>query len=403
MATTRGWALHGDIKDAIDYILDLKHNQEKTNEGVLVDWRGDNTYSPYSAGYSWKLQQLSTSRHSDIVGYHFQQSFPEGTVSPEEALKLSRLWIEEITGGKCEYVLAVHTNTRNIHTHIIVNPVQQDGRLWQVFWKKDKIRFREASDRILKEHGHSILEKTAVGSRSYYEWMADQAHNEAGQIRNLIEYLCPKVDTYQELKEVLNKMGFKTRDVAFDQEELENNSLFCFTVNKVLLNLDDLDSSELNRIKIRLPKTNSYLDLPADCFDWIKKDVNARITIPSGTTLFVDGKPAGIDDIRSFFGDRTQQNSAGLRVMVPGGKRYLKTKYIEGSMGNLDTSTIQSLISDRSQGTDPLVRSFLSAQSYQGINELRREILSQAGIVLSAESSTFYLSAYSALTGTPDA
>ena len=72
-------------------------------------------------------------------------------------------------------------------------------------------------------------------------------------------------------------------------------------------------------------------------------------------------------------------------------------------MGNLDTSTIQSLISDRSQGTDPLVRSFLSAQSYQGINELRREILSQAGIVLSAESSTFYLSAYSALTGTPDA
>lgn len=121
-------------------------------------------------------------------------------------------------------------------------------------------------------------------------------------------------------------MGFKTRDVAFDQEELENNSLFCFTVNKVLLNLDDLDSSELNRIKIRLPKTNSYLDLPADCFDWIKKDVNARITIPSGTTLFVDGKPAGIDDIRSFFGDRTQQNSAGLRVMVPGGKRYLKTK-----------------------------------------------------------------------------
>ncbi len=390
MATTRGWALRGDVKDAIDYILDLKHNQEKTNEGVLVDWSGHNTFSPYSAGYSWKLQKLSAKCHSDIVGYHFQQSFPEGTVSPEEALELSRLWIEEITGGNCEFVLAVHTNTRNIHTHIIVNPVQTDGTIWQVFWKKDKIRFREASDRILKSHGHTILEKTAVGSRSYFEWMADRTTNETDQIRAIIEYLCPKVENYQELKDVLNKMGFKTKDAAFDEEELSNQSLFCFTVNKVLLDQIDSETSDPNRIKIRLPKTKSYLDLPADCFDWIKKDVNARVTIPKGIDLFVDGKPASIEDIRPYFGDRTKRETAGLRIMVPGGKRYVKTKYIDSRDGKLTADHIQNLITG--EGTDPLVRSFLAAKTYTDINELRREMFSQAGIVMSSKSCTSYLS-----------
>lgn len=388
MATTRGWALHGKIKNALDYILDLKHGQQKTNEGILVDWSGSHTYSPYSAGYSWDLQHRIAGCKSDIVGYHFQQSFPEGSITPEEALEISRKWIDEITGGKCDYVLAVHTNTKNIHTHAIVNPILPDGTLWQIYWKKDKIRFREASDRIVKEHGYEVLEKTAVNSRTYYEWMADKATSETDLIRTMIEYLCPKVRCYEEMKQVLEKMGFRIKDSAFEEGEVVNPNLFCCTVNKVLLDRYD-ENSEI--ACIRLPHTHTYVSIPSECFNWIKEGEMARVVIPVGTDLFVDGSKISIEEVKRYFQDKTEKGTAGLRLMVPGGKRYLKTKYIDGSSGEkLTRVQIESMITG--ERLDPIVQSFLSSKKYSQTNELRRELFSQAGVVMGVESCTSYLS-----------
>lgn len=388
MATTRGWALHGKIKNALDYILDLKHGQQKTNEGILVDWNGSHTYSPYSAGYSWDLQHRMAGCKSDIVGYHFQQSFPEGSISPEEALEISRKWIEEITGGKCEYVLAVHTNTKNIHTHAIVNPILPDQTIWQIYWKKDKLRFREASDRIVKEYGHEVLEKTAVNSRTYYEWMADKATSETDQIRTMIEYLCPRVSCFEELQKVLEKMGFRIKDSTFEKAEKENPNLFCCTVNKVLL--DRYDGSS-DTACIRLPYTHSYVSVPSECFNWIIEGEMARIVIPVGTDLFVDGSQKSLEEVKGYFQDKTEKGTAGLRVMVPGGKRYLKTKYIESSSGaKLTREQIESLISGKR--LDPIIQSFLSSKKYSRTNEMRREMFSQAGVVMGADACTSYLS-----------
>ena len=395
MATTRGWALHGNVVNALNYILDLQNGQKKTEEGILVDWKGEHTVSPYSAGYAWQLQKMmsGSSAKSETVGFHFQQSFETGSVTAEEALEISREWIEKITDGKCEYVMAVHTNTDNIHTHIIVNPIQSDGRLWNIFWKKDKLRFREASDQICSEHGLNILEKTAVNSRTYYEWMKDKATDEPEMVKRILNYLIPRVSSYEELKKTLDKLGFACKDSdSFEQPELDDKNLFCFTVNEVLLEESILNNpSDLpDEICVRIPYTKDhFIWVPKECFCWIQPSVNARIVLPKDLVLNSEGfemEKVTVPQIREFF-NLEKKNRSGLRVKIPGGKRFLKTKYLAD---DLDIETVKSRI--RNGQTDPLIDALLSSKKFSSIQDLRRTVLSDAGITLSYQSCSSYVS-----------
>ena len=395
MPTTRGWALHGNVVNAISYILDLQNGQAKTDEGILVDWNGPHTISPYSAGYAWTVQQLESrsAAKSKIVGYHLQQSFEPGSVTAEEALEISREWIEDITDGKCEYVLAVHTNTDIIHTHIIINPIQTDGKRWDVYWKKDRLRFREASDRISQKHGLRILESTAAGRRSYFEWMKDLSADEPELIKRVLNYLIPRVASYKELKEALDKLGFACKDGgAFDQYELSDEKLVCFTVNSVLLDQSVLKDPEHlpDQICIRIPfKKDQYIWIPKESFSWIQTSVNARIVIPETLIMKAQGFaseeiPASM--IRDSF-NMNEKNRSGLRIKVPGSRRYLKTKYLSG---DLDLESVKARIGRREPSA--LVDGLLAATKFEKIQECRRQVLSAAGITLSYESCTSYLS-----------
>lgn len=395
MATTRGWALHGNIVHALNYILDIQNGQQKTEEGILVDWNGEHTFSPYSAGYSWQLQKMcaGSQSKSDTVGYHFQQSFEEGSISPEEALEISREWIDKITDGQCEYVLAVHTNTKNIHTHIIVNPIQKDGNLWNIYWKKDKLRFRDASDQICQSHGLNILEKTSKTGRSYFEWMKDQATDEPDTIKRVLEYLIPNVSSYEMLKQVLEKLGFSVRDGNnFRQDEVSNPHLFCFTVNAVLLEKNLIENPDHlpDEVCIRVPYTKDhFIFIPKECFTWIQPGVNARIVLPQDKTFRSIGfneEILTIEDIKNSF--RTeQQNRSGLRIKLPGGSRYLKTKFIDKS---LSLESIEKRIS--SEQPDNTIKHLLSEKSFSNIQDLRRSIFDKAGVKLNYQGCASYVS-----------
>lgn len=58
MATTRGWALKGNIMDAINYVLDLKHREAKTSGGIYTSCSYEDV-SPLLAGYKMKTSSIN--------------------------------------------------------------------------------------------------------------------------------------------------------------------------------------------------------------------------------------------------------------------------------------------------------------------------------------------------------
>ena len=121
--------------------------------------------------------QLGFDAFDHRVGYHFQQSFAPGTVTKEQAMQITQEWIEDISNGQYDYVMALHTDKYyeglpHYHVHIIVNPKNKvTGKNWDIYYKRDVNKFKDSSDRICASHGLDIIENYKNVSKSYYEWM----------------------------------------------------------------------------------------------------------------------------------------------------------------------------------------------------------------------------------------
>lgn len=69
-------------------------------------------------------QKYSQSGRKAILAYHMIQSFDvNDNLTPEQVHEIGKEWAEEVLGGKFEYVIATHTDTNNLHNHIIFNAV----------------------------------------------------------------------------------------------------------------------------------------------------------------------------------------------------------------------------------------------------------------------------------------
>ena len=112
----------------------------KKTEGTYVY---SSSASPAVLGMEWSSSnelnnQLGFDAFDRRVGYHFQQSFAPGTVSKEQAMQITQEWIEDISNGQYDYVMALHTDKYyeglpHYHVHIIVNPKNKvTGKNWDI-------------------------------------------------------------------------------------------------------------------------------------------------------------------------------------------------------------------------------------------------------------------------------
>lgn len=239
MATTRGWAMKGNIVNLVNYILDIGNGESKTENGHYVI--ASNSELPMSEAFKWKKSQ--TNSHSESVGYHFQLSLPSGEGSADDCMMLAEEWINAISDGKANYIIAVHTNTNNIHAHIAVNYYLNDGKPWKIYWKRDQKRFREISDRICVKHGFSVLEETRNRSQTYFEWLGEHSDNNRDVIKKIMDTVIPKVASYNDFKNYMECMGFK----IYDDMKSTDANVFQFTVNVKLIHEEE-DGSYMVRI-----------------------------------------------------------------------------------------------------------------------------------------------------------
>lgn len=171
MAITK---IHG-IKETELKSLKYITNPEKTNDGLYVFSCFCSSEPSQAVKEFQQTRKAGTGRYRTLC-QHVIQSFEGQEVTPEEALQIGQELCERFLKSQYQYVIAVHTDTDNIHNHIIFNNVnffngktfetlenQGTDRAWE--------RLRKISDEICAEHGLRVIKNPQRSKgKSYYEW-----------------------------------------------------------------------------------------------------------------------------------------------------------------------------------------------------------------------------------------
>lgn len=109
------------------------------------------------------LEMMTTKQRfkktGDVCFYHFVQSFSDQEdITPWQANEVARELAEKLFSDY-ECVVATHSDTDNVHSHIIVNSVShKDGK--KLHLPPTSIQeMRQVNDQICQAHGFSVLER----------------------------------------------------------------------------------------------------------------------------------------------------------------------------------------------------------------------------------------------------
>ena len=213
-----------------------------------------------------------TKNGKEVVCWHMHQSFEGHEVSPEIANEIGLKLAKEVF-AKFPCVVSTLSNTDNIHNHFVICAWGDDGKKWHDC-RRTKRLIRKVSDRLCKEYGLGVLEKTknmnltewtdkdgkkratevtdrkiqqwkhhSEGiepiadsndyrvSEAYKEQLADKLTN-ADLVKNDIDSLLPYVYSYDELLEHLQYIGYKINAKKKNGDWLQHVSFTPPGINK---------------------------------------------------------------------------------------------------------------------------------------------------------------------------
>lgn len=199
------------MKNSLDYI---KQKGKTLWQGrQLVTGHNCVARSAYHEMITTKQQFHKT---GDRMFYHFVQSFsPEENVNPEEVHTIG-LELAQRLFPDFEVVIATHTDTDHLHSHLIVNSVSfVDGhKLHQN--AADLQRQRQISDEICKAHGLSVLESPAKHTQKKVMRPSEYRSAVKGQswkfqLINTIDLCMRAAPTKKKFVEEMEKRGYQVR------------------------------------------------------------------------------------------------------------------------------------------------------------------------------------------------
>ena len=167
MAVTKILARSSNPEAGIKYIL----NETKTDGRILT---ASNRCSVEHAASRMMKTKRYYNRTGGVQYFHMILSFKPGEVTPEQAMQIAAGFMEEQLSDY-ETVIAVHTDRKHIHAHLIFNSVNaKTGEKYHSNTKSYYSQIRAVCDRLCREHGLSVIvtgEKS--GSISYVEWLRE--------------------------------------------------------------------------------------------------------------------------------------------------------------------------------------------------------------------------------------
>ena len=231
MAVTKIWSIKGRAGSPLTYVANPEKTQREFSEQQkqaledVIAYAADEDKTEkffYTTGINCCVEcardQFDTAkirfRKTDgIVAFHAYQSFKGDEVTPDEAHAIGVQLAKELWGDRFQIVVATHTNTSNVHNHIIINSVSYKDGLKFNGCKANTRLLRNTSDRICLEHGLSVIKEPKGKRVGTYLYKMEQAgmptrYNVA---RQAIDESVALSLTIEEFKSELRKRGYNYR------------------------------------------------------------------------------------------------------------------------------------------------------------------------------------------------
>lgn len=242
------------LSKALNYII----NPSKTEDGKLIsafqctpDANAAEAEFNMTARLAERINRektkFSNSEKKNILAYHMIQSFDvDDHLTPEQVHQLGQEWAEEVLGGKYEYVIATHTDTNNLHNHIIFNAVSiEDLSKWHV-WNDAKL-LRDKNDLVRRRHGLNITQakqNEKLKNPKYHQSFRQQ-------IRKTINECIRESENFEEFKQHLEEHGVEIKEGKYLSFRMEGQQRF--TRDRSLG-----DKFSRNAIETRIEKQHAY-------------------------------------------------------------------------------------------------------------------------------------------------
>ena len=222
MAVTKIKPIKSTLKKALDYIC----NPAKTDEKILISSYGC-SHETADIEFGFTLSQ-AIDKGSNLA-HHLIQAFDPGEVTPEQAHEIGKRLADEATKGQYEYVLTTHIDKGHVHNHIMFCAVNFMDYHKYNSNKKSYYQIRNASDRICRESGLSIVKpgkqieytdkagqrRTRLAKeqgRSYAEYAADKAGGSwKGKLKIAIDTTIPQAKDFEDFLRRMEAAGYEVK------------------------------------------------------------------------------------------------------------------------------------------------------------------------------------------------
>ena len=224
MAVTKIKAIRGTLSKALAYIM----NPEKTDDKMLVSSYGCATETA-AQEFEWtrKIAEQQGMNPVKIIARHVIQSFDVGEVSPELAHEIGKQFADEILGGKYEYVLTTHIDKDHVHNHLIFNAVDFVDHHAYKSYKKIYYDMREASDRLCKENGLSVIPPSRGKGMSYKEYTeAKRGTSWKQKLKQTIDRNIIMAKDYDEFLKLMQDAGYEMKPGKYISFRAEGQERF---------------------------------------------------------------------------------------------------------------------------------------------------------------------------------
>ncbi len=243
------------LRRLINYITNLEKTQEHLIGGYNCD--SQNAY--------FEFMNIKEIYHKTdgIQARHFIQSFkPDESLTPEIAKEIADKLVQYADFKEFQLVYAVHVNTEHLHTHFVINSVNNETGLR---WHQTDTELQELknySDKLCEEYGLNIITKKEKGHRSQGEYRNQKKSSSWKHELFLAVKHCSSIAISKD--DFINKMadlGYKVlwtdkKYITFitpDNKKCRNNKLYPqdrFSKEKLLDMFENNKRIQDERIKI---------------------------------------------------------------------------------------------------------------------------------------------------------
>ena len=292
------------LSDVIAYAVDCEKTKrwiggddsslDDENEIVMKQYVSGINCAPSTARTEMMAVKKRYGKDEGIMAFHGYQSFAPGECTPQMAHEIGVKLAEELWGNRFQVLVATHLDkAHHLHNHFVVNSVSFTDGLRYHRTKQDYRDMREASDRLCREYGLSVIEHPKQRKAKHYaEWRAEQDGKPTyrGLIKADVDEAIRKAKTEKQFFHYLKEKGYEFKfgkDITIRPQGRERGV-------KLARNFGEEYTLEAIRKRI-LSQDEKVTDVPTQ----VKRTVTIKVRGAIGQTHFKPKRK--IDGIRGLY------------------------------------------------------------------------------------------------------